>query len=337
MQYDNFCKIKVSKDLASRGIIITDINTAIAKHPDIIKKYFGRLLGSKMDRFVALNESFFNSGVFIYIPEGIVLERPMLHALSMNEKSRIYNRNIIVVGKGSSVTLISSLSSLGSGFYSEASEIYVEAGASLNFVSSQRFLDVLNIINRKALCEEGSKINWMTSTFGGKLTKVKRETVLSEPFSEAQDLEVIFGNGKQHFDIVSNINHEAKDTKSNVFINGALKNNARCVTHGTIYIEKDAFRSDTFLSEHIILLDKLSRADTIPALEIKCSDVKAGHSASVSPVEEDKIFYLESRGFSREEAKKIIVSGFFESVVSKISDENIQKKIRDIIDQKLNE
>jgi len=183
-------------------------------------------------------------------------------------------------------------------------------------------------INKQIInVESDAKFINNTCWLGGKLVHMKKEINIIGRNAEAMDLQIIFGNGKQHFDIQSSLNHKAEWTKGEVMVRGVLKDEARSVFYGLAKIRKEAQNADSFLSDHMLVLSGKARADTIPALEIEADQVKASHSASIGQIDEEQIFYLGCRGLQEEEAKRLILEGFLQPAISKILMKKVKNRV----------
>ncbi len=179
-----------------------------------------------------------------------------------------------------------------------------------------------------------SKIVWASGLLGGAYTRSRLESIMNNQGASSENIEVVFGSGTQRFDAVSNITHIGQNTSGHAISKGVVKDKSRVVFKGMIHITKDAKNSRAYLAEHGMILGKEARADAIPGLEIETNEVKATHSASVAQINDEQIFYLMSRGISEDEAKKLIIVGFFEPIVERIPIPEVARRIRRITDLK---
>ncbi len=194
---------------------------------------------------------------------------------------------------------------------------------------------ILSINKQIINVENDAKFINNSCWLGGKLVHMKKEINIIGRNAEAMDLQILFGDGKQHFDIQSSLNHKAEWTKGEVMVRGVLKDEARSVFYGLAKIRKDAQNADSFLSDHMLVLSSKARADTIPALEIEADQVRASHSASIGQIDEEQIFYLACRGLQEEEAEKLILEGFLEPAISKILIKKVKNRIIRSINDKM--
>ncbi|CAD6368782.1 FeS assembly protein SufD [metagenome] len=319
----NIHKINISDDLKSKGLVITSINDAVKNNPELIKKAL-EASNSKEDKFTALNNAAFNSGIFIHIPRNLVLEKP-IHVVSCLSDDGISTiaRNVIFADESSKAIIVQELYSSKAEkqqAYLELLNTNVAPNAQLD-VTTLQMMDqsTVNFSTRRTDLGQDAKINWYSGLFGSMLSRYKIEYFLNGTGASANDSEVIFGNNEQSFDIQTNVNHESPSTEGRVVEKSILRNKSKSLFKGMIRIKEKATKSNSFLSGRSILLDKDAKSDAIPGLEIFTNDVKATHSASVAQIDEEQIFYLKTRCLSKEEAERTIVEGFLEPLSRKMS------------------
>jgi Fe-S cluster assembly protein SufB/Fe-S cluster assembly protein SufD len=319
----NIHKINLPDELKSKGLVISSISDAIENNFELVKK---ALEASKSgeDRFTALNNAAFNSGIFIHIPRNLIVDKPIhfLTCLSEDGHSTI-SRNIIFADESSKATIVQELYSPNiqtQQAYLELMNTSVGANAQLD-VTTLQMIDqhAVSFSTRRTDLAQDAKVNWYSGLFGSMLSRYKIEYFLNGTGASSNDSEVIFGNNEQSFDIQTNVNHESPSTEGRVVEKSILRNKSKSLFKGMIRIQKNASKSNSFLSGRSILLDKDAKSDAIPGLEIFTNDVKATHSASVAQIDEDQIFYLKTRCLTKEEAERTIVEGFLEPLSRKMS------------------
>lgn len=319
----NIHKINISDELKSQGLVISSIFDAIKNNPELVKKALENS-NSKDDKFTALNNAAFNSGVFIHIPKNLTIEKPIhfLACLSEDGHSAI-SRNVIFADENSKATIVQELYSPKM----ETQQAYLELlntnlapNAHLDITTLQMMdQHSVNFSTRRTDLGQDAKVNWYSGLFGTMLSRYKIDYYLNGNGASSNDSEVIFGNNEQSFDIQTNVNHENPFTEGRVVEKSILRNKSKSLFKGMIRIKENASKSNSFLSGRSILLDKDAKSDAIPGLEIFTNDVKATHSASVAQIDEEQIFYLKSRCLSHEEAERTIVEGFLEPLSRKMS------------------
>ena len=312
----NIHRINITDELKSKGLVLCSIDDALKNHGDIIKKVL-ESTNSKDDKFIALNNAAFNSGIFMHIPKNLLLEKPihLLSCLSVDGLSTI-SRNVIVTEESSKASVVQELYSPKAKkqqAYLELLNTSVSQNSRLD-VTTLQVMDqsTINFSTRMTDIAQDGKINWYLGLFGAMLSRYRIDYHLNGTGASVNDSEVIFGNNEQSFDLSANVNHEKPSTEGRVIEKSILKNKSKSLFKGMIRIKEKAVKSQSFLSGRSILLDKDAKSDSIPGLEIFTNDVKATHSASVSQVDEEQIYYLGTRCLSRKEAERIIVEGFVE-------------------------
>ena len=319
----NIHKINLPEELKSKGLVISSISDAIQNHPELVKKAL-EASKSNEDKFTALNNAAFNSGIFIHIPKNFTLEQPIhfLSCLSDDGLSTI-SRNIVFADENSKASIVQELYSPkteNQQAYLELLNTNVAANAQLDMTTLQMMdQNSINFSTRRTDMAQDSKVNWYSGLFGTVLSRYKIDYYLNGSGASSNESEVVFGNNDQHFDIQTNMNHESPNTEGRVVEKSILRNRSKSLFKGMIRIKKNATKSNSFLSGRSILLDKNAKSDAIPGLEILTNDVKATHSASVAQIDEEQIFYLKSRCLSQEEAERTIVEGFLEPMSRKMS------------------
>ena len=319
----NTYRINISDELKSKGLVISSLEDAIQNNSDLVKKAL-EASNSNEDKFTALNNAAFNAGVFIHIPRNLQLEKP-IHILSCLSEDGIstISRNIIFADESSKATIVQELYSPKA----EKQQAYLELlnttlapNAQLDFTTLQMMdQSSVSFCTRRTDLAQDATVNWYSGLFGALLSRYKIEYFLNGPGSSCNDSEVIFGNNEQSFDIQTNVTHEARSTEGRVVEKSILRNKSKSLFKGMIRIKENATKSNSFLSGRSILLDKDAKSDSIPGLEILTNDVKATHSASVAQIDEEQLFYLNTRCLSYSEAERTIIEGFLEPLSRKMS------------------
>ena len=319
----NITQINISEELKSKGLVVSSIDTALNEHSDLVKKSL-ESSNSKEDKFTALNNAAFNSGIFVYVPRNLILKNPIhfLSCLSVDGVSTIA-RNIIVTDESSKATVVQELYSPKASkqqAYLELLNMIVGANSQLDITSLQMMdQSTVNFSTRRSDIAQDAKINSYLGLFGAMLSRYRIEYHLNGTGASVNDSEIIFGNNDQSFDIQTNVTHQSPSTEGRVNEKSILKNKSKSLFKGMIRINENASKSQSFLSGRSILLDKGTKSDSIPGLEIFTNDVKATHSASVAQIDDEQIFYLNTRCLSRSEAERVIVEGFLEPLSRKMS------------------
>ncbi|MDC0194268.1 Fe-S cluster assembly protein SufD [Candidatus Nitrosopelagicus sp.] len=318
----NILSANLSEELKSKGVILSSIDDALKQNHDLVEKAI-KSSNSNEDKYTALNNAAFNSGIFVYIPKNQIIDEP-IHLFSCLSEDGIstITRNIIIVDDNAKANIVQELYSPKNEQQAYLELMNTSIGANSNLgVTTLQMMDQssINFSTRNSQLSQDSKINWYLGLFGAMLSRYRIDYHLNGTGATANDSEVIFGNKEQSFDLNTIVNHNKESTEARVVEKSILKDRSKSLFKGMIRINENAAHSNSFLSGRSILLDKGAKSDAIPGLEILTNDVKATHSASVAQIDEEQIFYLGSRCLSRAEAERIIIEGFLEPLSRSMS------------------
>ena len=326
---------ELGEDLVEKGIILTDINTALDKY-EIAQKYFFKNTKIDKDKFVALSAAHFNHGFFLYVPKNVELKEPILVNFSFENETSILH-NIIIVEPNSKVDFIEEYTNKETNkeqLNACVTEIFANNDSKINFYHLNNWTkNVYNFTNIVGNLDRNASVNFVSGCFGGKLNRLRIDTLFNGQGSQCNNLGVFLGRGKEHVDFTTNMYHNALNTTNEVLVDGILKDESTSVYRGLIRIEKEAQKTYSYLANNILKLGDKTLANSIPSLKIDANDVKASHGATVGQIDEEHMFYLMSRGLSKAEAERLIVEGFFEPIIQKIPLEELREKIRGLVRQ----
>jgi Fe-S cluster assembly protein SufD len=345
---DQVIYFELAEGLAEQGVIFTDMATAVHEHPDLVQEYFMTECVAPSDgKFAALNGAFWQGGAFIYVPKEVEIEEPFQVVFAQEgERTATFPHTLIVAERFGTVSLIEETVSLGDASLSLSGEgqtlnngvveIIAGDGAQVRYVEVQRWGEnVFNFNTKRAVQRPDSVVVWETGQLGGRLTKTYVDNVLKGNGSSAEFNGVYFMGDKQHVDLDTLTHHIGLSTGGDLLLKGALRDNARAVFQGMIKIDPNGQQTNSYLKNENLLLSDHARADSIPSLEIDANDVRASHGATVSRVDEEYIFYLQSRGIPRSTAVRMIVEGFFSSVFDRMSQERVREKLAAAVSAKI--
>jgi Fe-S cluster assembly protein SufD len=321
---------EVSPDLAAKGVVFADLETAIREHPDLVRASFmTEAVPASFGKFEALHAAFWQTGTFLYVPKNVVIEHPFRSfAVDTATGQATFTHSLILLEEGAEAFFVDAFQSETKDeatFTSAVVELMLRDNAKLRYVQVQDWgRHVWNFMTERATLGRDAELKSLQVTLGSKFSKNSIGSHLRGENALAEMLGIFFADGDQFFDHHTWQLHESPYATSDLEFKGALKEQARSVYSGLIKVFEGAQRTDAYQQNRNLVLSREARADTIPNLEIGANDVRCTHGATVSQVEEEHLFYLESRGIPRSEAQKLIVEGFFRPVIDRIPVEEIQ-------------
>ena len=332
----------LAPDLAARGVILTDLDTAVQKYPDLVKTYMmTTAIAPGEDKFTALHAAFWSGGMFLFVPQGVDIALPVV-ALNWLDSAGLafFTHTVVVAERGSRVSVLEEFGSptdeMRQSFHSGAVEIFVGDGAEVTYGEVQNFGPaVVTFTNKRAAQKRDSTMRWVGAHLGSRLAHSRLHTTLDEPGGTMYMMGVYLATGRQHLDMDSLIDHIAPHTKGDVIYRGIIRDRAHTIFQGLIKVEKEAQLTDSYLANHNLLLSPKARADSIPTLEIEANDVRCTHGATVGQLDEEQLFYLRCRGLSRPDAERLIVSGFVQPVLDRIPEGGVRARMTAAVHAKL--
>jgi Fe-S cluster assembly protein SufD len=330
----------VDPGLAGRGVIFADLDSAFAEHPDLVERYLHGLVSTDRTKFAALHAAFRTGGTLVYVPRNVAVELPLQTLTYVDEDgAAVFPHTLIVAEEGAEVTFIDRFVSpdLERVLSDAVVEIHAEANSRVRYVCLQEWgTGVTHLSVQRTRVERDAQVRTLVVTLGASLSRSEAETVLRGDGGSSEMLGMYFGDGTQHFDHRSIQDHVGNRTASDLLYKGALKDQARAVYTGTVIIERNAHRCDAYQTNRNVLLSDRAKADSVPNLEILTNDpVRCGHAASVGPVDETALFYLQSRGIPQREAERLIVSGFFQEVLDRVGLDEVRAGLERAVQREL--
>jgi Fe-S cluster assembly protein SufD len=333
--------VEVDPSLAEKGVIFTDLNTAVQEHPELVQKYFmTEAVPADFGKFEALHAAMWQGGAFLYVPKGVSVELPFRSfALGQTAGASIFTHSLVVLEEGAEAFFVDAFQSATqeeASFASAVVELIVADDAKLRYVQVQDWgRNVWNFMTERAVLGRDADMKNLQVTLGSKFSKNSVGSHLRGENALAEMLGIFFGDGDQFFDHHTWQLHESPYATSDLEYKGALKEKSRSVYSGLIKVFEGAQRTDAYQQNRNLVLSRTARADTIPNLEIEANDVRCTHGATVSQVEDEHLFYLMARGIPKAEAQKLIVEGFFRPVIDRIPVEEIQDFLQAAIARKV--
>ena len=331
---------ELADEIADQGVIFADLATAAAEYPELLQRLMmTEAVLPDEGKFAALHAALWTHGVLVYVPRNVHVEYP-LHSVEYAPGLQMTATHILVVlEEGASATYLHESASPTQEhqiLHLGATELLVRDNADLRYVALQNWGEnVYNFGHQRGRVGRDGKLDWVVGEMGCRLGKVFQTLELDGDGSWGRMSGLYFVHGRQHLDLDTQQNHHALRTTSDLLFKGALKGHSRVVWQGMIVVDPGAQQTDGFQANRNLLLDRHSRADSIPGLEIQANDVRCTHAATVGRLDDNEIFYLMSRGISREEATKLIVQGFFDPVMQRIPFEEVRERLWASIESKL--
>lgn len=309
----------LTEDLKKSGVIYTSFDEALKEYPDLVKEYFTKAVPIIDHKYIALHYALFSGGSFVYIPKDAELDRPLQSYFRLNAKGAgQFEHTLIIVDEGAKLQFIEGCSAPG---YNELNlhagcvELFVKKNAYLRFSTIENWSkNMLNLNTKKCFVEENGKIEWIMGSFGSKVSMLYPMSVLSGVGAQCEFTNISFAGKGQNLDTGLKIIHNAPHTKSIVNSKSISKDGGICTFRSNTLVKQNATKSKLSISCESLMLDSISRSDTIPVDTIECDDVEFAHEATVGKISDEAIYYLETRGMTELEAKALIVRGFAEPI-----------------------
>ena len=307
----------IREDLEKLGVIFMDMDSGLREHPEIVKKYFGKVVPYSDNKFSALNTAFWSGGSFIYIPKGVKVDIPVQAYFFINsENMGQFERTLIIADEGSSVHYIEGCSAPAyttQSLHSAVVELVAHKDAHIRYTTIQNWSDnVYNLVTKRAIAYDNACVEWVDGNIGSALTMKYPSVILKGDGAHAEIISVAYAKDNQHQDTGAKIIHLASNTTSNILSKSVSKKGGRTSYRGLVKLSKKAHNCQANVVCDALLFDEESRSDTYPTMEVGNSSCVTEHEASVSKVSDEQLFYLMSRGHTEGESKSLIVNGFFE-------------------------
>ena len=311
------------EELEKKNVIFTSIEDAIKRYPDLVKKYFGKIVSFTENKFAALNAAVFSGGSFIYVPKNTILDRPLQSYFRINSKNMgQFERTLIIVDDNSSLHYVEGCTAPS---YSESSlhaaivEIYVGKNSKCRYSTVQNWAtNVYNLVTKRALVDESGVMEWIDGNIGSKVTMKYPCCVLKGDNSRGTCITISVAKSGQEQDSGARMIHIGKNTKSNIVSKSIAGNGGNATYRGKVEIKKNALNSDAMVKCDSLILDDRSMSDTIPTNIVGNVTSNIEHEATVSKISDDVLFYLMSRGIPEERATELIVLGFIDEFKSEL-------------------
>ena len=297
------------------GVIFLSTDEALKQYPDLFRKYFNSLVKYDENKYTALNGCMWSGGSFIYIPKNVKLDRPLQSYFRINSTTMgQFERTIIIVDEGSELSYIegcTATSTSENSLHAGVVEIFVKKNATCKYSTIQNWSeDVYNLVTKRSIVEENGLMEWVDGNLGSGVTMKYPSCILKGDNSRGNSISIAYAKGAQKLDAGAKMIHIGKNTKSNILSKSIAENGGVANYRGTVKIGSNATNSEAIIKCDTILMDDISKSDTIPKNIVLNSESTLEHEATVSKVSAEKLFYLMSKGLTEDSAKELIILGF---------------------------
>ncbi len=320
-QFDSEAAYSNIKELvAKQGVIFMNSTEALREHPEIFRKWFGKVIPTSDNKFSALNSAVFSGGSFIYVPPGVKVAHPLQAYFRINaENFGQFERTLIIVDEGAEVTYMEGCTApkfSTSTLHSAVVELVALKGAKIQYITVQNWApNVYNLVTKRGLAMEDAEIKWIDCNIGSRLTMKYPGVVLKGRGARGEVISIALANDGQHQDTGAKMIHAADNTTSTIISKSISVGQGRATYRGVVHIPKNLKGCKNNTECDALLINTNSRTDTYPAITVRGADHAVQHEASVSKVSEDMIFYMQQRGLTEAQAMSLAVNGFVNDLV----------------------
>jgi Fe-S cluster assembly protein SufD len=333
-------EIALEPALADQGVVVQDLATAAAERPELVREHFGTAVSMDADRLAALNGALWSGGVFVHVPRGVRVEAPVRVVRWLEEGGvAVFPRTLIVAEAHSHIAYVEEFASpdlaepavsLG------AVEVIAGEGADVQYVAMQQWGDGVHHLSiQRTIAGRDSNLDTLVVNLGASVARVDLAARLEGPGARSDMLGLYFARGRQHFDHNTRQDHVSAHANSDLLYKGALFDRSKTIFRGVIRVFPGAQRTDAYQTNRNLLLSDRAEAVSLPNLEIEADDVKCSHGATVGQLDEEEMFYLRSRGLTREQAEKLVIFGFFGEVLDRLPLPGVVEELKRAIEAKI--
>jgi Fe-S cluster assembly protein SufD len=313
---------------ARQGVLFGSLDTLLLEHEELLRPLLGRAFRVDYDKFSAMHAAFWSGGHLLYVPRGVVVDEPF-HALAALTNGGVdLGHTLVVLEEGAQATVLFETDSQtphDAGLHCGATELLLGPGSNLRYVQLQDWgTGVWHFAHQKAIVQRDATLQWTAAALGCRLSKVNQHVELAGPGASCQVNGVMFTEGKQHLAYHTLQHHAAPYCQSDFLYKAAQQDRSHTVWRGMIQVDQVAQKTNGYQRNDNLLLSDQARADSIPGLEIQADDVRCTHGSTTGKVDEELIFYAMCRGFTRREATRMIVSGFFQQIFDRITIDSVR-------------
>jgi Fe-S cluster assembly protein SufD len=342
LDLDSYTAADAAVELSGgEGATVVSLAEAVDSHAELLQEALGSLVSIE-DPFVARNEADWRDGVLVHVPRGVKLEEPVRIEVPVSESGTAVSwRTLIVLEEGAEAEVWEHWSSPDDeveALLNSVVELSVGQAATLRYVNTQDLSEKTWIFaSQRAQVERDGRLDWAALGFGSANGKVRMDTKLAGPGSEARVTGGYAGGPGQHLDYDTTQEHAAPNTNSDLAFRGVLAKGSTAVWRGMIKVDPGAQQTDAFQESRNLLLSPEAHADAIPGLEILADDVRCTHAAAIAQVDKEQLFYLTSRGLDEAGAKTLVIEGFLESLVERLAEGPVRDEVSAALESRLGE
>ena len=310
----------VKEELTKEGVIFVNSTEGLREHPEIFRKWFGKVIPTGDNKFSALNSAVFSGGSFIYVPPGLKVKHPLQAYFRINaENFGQFERTLIIVDEGAEVTYMEGCTAPKfetATLHSAVVEIVAMKDAKIQYITVQNWSNnVFNLVTKRGLAHENAEIRWIDCNIGSRLTMKYPGVIMKGRKARGEVISIALANNGQHQDTGAKMIHAADDTTSNIVAKSISVGTGQSTYRGQVHIPRHLKGCKNNTECDALLINSSSRTDTYPAITVRGNQHSTQHEASVSQVSEDQIFYIKQRGLSEGEAMSLSVNGFVNELV----------------------
>ena len=313
----------IRQELVDKGVIYTDMETALRDYENIVREYFMKLVPPTDHKFAALHGAVWSGGSFVYVPEGVKVDIPLQSYFRLNAPGAgQFEHTLIIVEKNSYLHFIEGCSAPKykvNNLHAGCVELFVKENATLRYSTIENWSkNMYNLNTKRAVVDKNGTIEWVSGSFGSKVSMLYPMSILRGEGARSEFTGVTFAAKGQYLDTGTKVVHAANNTTSTVNSKSISKDGGHAFYRGLLRVSKNATGCKSTVSCTSLMLDNESKSDTLPIIEIDNDNIDIGHEAKIGRISDDAIFYLMSRGISEEEAKAMIVRGFVEPITKEL-------------------
>jgi Fe-S cluster assembly protein SufD len=322
------------------GVVCGSLQHIANEHPELVEKYYGKLADVSKDAFSALNTALAKDGLFLYVPDSVVVEKPIqiINLLKSDNSTFATQRNVFVIGKNAEVKVVFCDHTLNDNYYiaNNLIECFVDDDARFGFFNIQnQHQEATNITSLFIQQEKNTKVDTGMVTLNGGIVRNNLSVIINGEHSEANIGGLSLLDGKQHADNFTSVEHRVPNCTSNQLYKNVLDEEATGAFTGRIHVHRDAQKTAAYQRNNNVLMCERSQMNTKPQLVIDADDVRCSHGATIGRIDEDALFYLRARGISEKEARLMLMFAFANEVIATIPVEALRDRMGELIDRRL--